>query len=390
MRKLISKIYALGTILSLLLLCSCATENSIRPKLPADALMNSSAGRNDNLCVKLHLENGKELLCVLDTGCPWTILDKSLEPGLGKRTGIRWLHYGWLPNTFAKTYKSPKLYLGDTQLKLGSSIATDDMQRMSFGAGRPKIDGILGMDCLRNYCIQLDFTAKKIRFLDPDNIQVEDWGKPFPLKYIWWDLSTRMEICGKNVWFGVDTGDYHDGTLKTALLTRMRKDGVPCKVAEYKMESGPIERQFYFRELSLGGETYTNLVIHKQSDGLNADILGLQFLARHLVTLNFPKRTMYLKQTSVGPLVDEELYSVTEFLKEQWKRGQLPGASKGDKGNLYRGLNPGVEIFIFHKFGGPSYLNYQLSKTAEGGSWKLGKAWRSDGNGKTIEDFPVP
>lgn len=352
--------------------------------------MNSSAGRNDNLCVNLQLENGKELLFILDTGCPWTILDKSLEPELGRRTGIRWLNYGWLPNTFAKAYKSPKLYLGDTQMKLGGSIATDDMQRMSFGAGRPKCDGILGLDCLRNYCIQLDFAAKRIRFLDPDNLQVEGLGKPFPLKYIWWDLSTRMDICGEDVWFGVDTGDYGDGTLKNAFLTRMKKGGIACKVTESKMESGTIKRQFCFQGLSIGGETYTNLVIHKQSDGLNANILGLQFLARHLVTLNFPKQTMYLKQTSVGPLTDEDMYSVMEFMKEPGKRGRLPGVSKGDKGNLYRGLSPGVETFIFHKFGDPSFLNYQFSKTAEGGSWKLEKAWRSDENGKTIEDFPVP
>jgi hypothetical protein len=29
--------------------------------------------------------------------------------------------------------------------------------------------------------------------------------------------------------------------------------------------------------------------------------MGLRFLARHLVTFNFPKRTMYLKQTRTGP-----------------------------------------------------------------------------------------
>jgi len=35
------------------------------------------------------------------------------------------------------------------------------------------------------------------------------------------------------------------------------------------------------------------------------NLIGLQFLARHLVTLNFPKRMMYLKRTSVGPLTDD-------------------------------------------------------------------------------------
>lgn len=351
--------------------------------------MNSSAGRNDNLCVNLHLENGKELLLVLDTGCPWTILDKSLEPELGRRTGIRWLHYGWLPNTMATTYESPKLYLGSTQLKLGSSIVTDDMQRMLFGTGRPEIDGILGMDCLRNYCVQLDFSTKKIRFLNPDDLHAKDLGKPFPLEYIWGDLSTCMDICGKNVWLGVDTGDYSDGTLKTSLLRRIQNNGIPCKVAESKTKSGTFGRRFCFQKLSLGGETYTNLMIHKESDGIDANILGLQFLARHLVTLNFPKQTMYLKQTSAGPLTDEDLLSVMEFMKDPEKRGQLPGVSKGDKGSFYRGLIPGVDTFVFHKFGDPSFLNYQFSKTTKEGDWKLERAWRSDENGKTIENFPI-
>ena len=36
------------------------------------------------------------------------------------------------------------------------------------------------------------------------------------------------------------------------------------------------------------------------------NLIGLQFLARHLVTFNFPKRIMYLKRTSVGPLAVED------------------------------------------------------------------------------------
>jgi hypothetical protein len=51
------------------------------------------------------------------------------------------------------------------------------------------------------------------------------------------------------------------------------------------------------------GETYTNLnvQIHR-----NANMFGLTFLARHLVTFDFPKQTIYLKHTSIGPLTDEK------------------------------------------------------------------------------------
>ena len=293
----------LGTILSLLLSCSCATENSVRPNRPADASMNTSAGCDDNLFVKLHLENGKDLIFAVDTGCPWTILDKSLEPELGKRIGTRWLRYGWFSNRLAHKYKSPKLYLGNASLQLGDSVVTDDVQKKMLG--RP-VAGILGMDCLRHYCIQLDFVSKKIRFLDPDNLQVENLGKPFPLTYIWWDLSTHMDFCGKDFWFGLDTGDYSDGTLKSVLLERTMEAHNLTRSNEFKTKLGATERRIYFPELVVGETTYTNLLIHKDSGGINANIIGLRFLARNLVTLNFPKQVMYLKQTSVGPLVFED------------------------------------------------------------------------------------
>jgi hypothetical protein len=47
------------------------------------------------------------------------------------------------------------------------------------------------------------------------------------------------------------------------------------------------------------GGTYTNIVVDAEED---ANLLGLRFLARHLVTLDFPNGTMYLKQTRSGPL----------------------------------------------------------------------------------------
>ncbi|MEI9864776.1 MAG: hypothetical protein WDN00_09520 [Limisphaerales bacterium] len=42
-------------------------------------------------------------------------------------------------------------------------------------------------------------------------------GKPFPLAFIWGDLSARMDFLGENLWFGLDAGDYADGTLKSSL-----------------------------------------------------------------------------------------------------------------------------------------------------------------------------
>jgi hypothetical protein len=300
----LAKIRGIIGCFGLILLCSCATEKSPQPIEPVTASMNTLAGRDDLLFIKLRSENGKDLFFAVDTGSPYTILDVSLEPDLGKSTGIRWLHYGWFSNVFAHKYKSPKLYSGNTCLLLGDSVATDNVNEKLLGR---HVAGILGMDCLRHYCVQLDFEAKKIYFLDPKNFPDEDLGKSFPLVYDWGDLTTCMDFCGGKIWFGLDTGDYLDGTLKSSLLERVTKMQKAARVIERQDKSGASQRNFYFSEFALGGTTYTNLVIHKNSNGINANMLGVRFLARNLVTFNFPKQTMYLKQTSVGPLTKKSL-----------------------------------------------------------------------------------
>ena len=45
---------------------------------------------------------------------------------------------------------------------------------------------ILGMDCLRHYCFQVDFAAGKIRFLDPDHVPTEELGQPFSISISPW------------------------------------------------------------------------------------------------------------------------------------------------------------------------------------------------------------
>ena len=91
----------IGSCWCLMMLSSCATapiwlvDDSIRPPLPAETFLNKGAGRGDNLFVRLRLETGEELLFLVDTGSPCTVLDKSLEPELGKRLGItkvKWFH----------------------------------------------------------------------------------------------------------------------------------------------------------------------------------------------------------------------------------------------------------------------------------------------------------
>jgi hypothetical protein len=321
--------------LSLLLLCSCATGNTARPTLPTEVSMNAEAG-HDDLYVNLRLEDGEELLFVLDTGCVQTTLHRSLEPKLGQRLGTKksnWAFYE--KGSGVGIYSAPKLYLNGTPLVTGPRVETADLKPHSD----PRVMGVLGMDCLRHYCLQLDFEARRIRFFDPDTLDDRDLGRAFPLTIFFGGVSTQADLFSiGEVSFRADTGFVGgDFVLKPRSFWReldipkRRPDGV------WRTADGKTNGLFFTQEISSHDGTRTNRILFTQAHPyggkpLNAALfsdvkfcendytdvwlienasqrwpaqnwMGLRFLARHLVTFNFPQRTMYLKQISAGPPV---------------------------------------------------------------------------------------
>jgi len=261
----------LGPGLCVMLLTSRAATS---PKLPAELSINYGAGRGGLLIVPVRLEGGEELPFVLDTGSSFTLLDKSLEPKLGKRTGTASVQ-SWGVSQNLPVFAAPRLYLGGAPLVTGDHVVSDDCKKMPSDSDHP-IMGMLGIDCLKHYCIQLDFAAGRIRFLEPEHVNAVQLGKAFPITYVggrpFVHHDGLVEGMGTNSL--IDTGYDTDGVIN---------------------ELGPGTS--YFDERVWGGQTYTNLLL-----GNGGYVLGLRFLARHLVTLDFLNGTMYLRQQSIGPL----------------------------------------------------------------------------------------
>jgi hypothetical protein len=384
----------------LLLLCSCATEKSIRLRLPADVTMNKEAGQGGMLIVTLQLESGEKLPFMVDTGASGTGFDKSLAPKLGKRLGTGTaLHFG--DRQEGGAYTAPRLYLEGAPLMMtGTNVFTYDLRPFSSNAGRP-ILGVLGMDVLGHYCIQLDFQAGKMRFLDDEPAGKKDWGRPFPLTDIGdGRFSVRENLAGaKDSDSMIDSGCNYDGWLSQPLFQQWTNQA--------KL---PVNGEVRFPMGVLGGDTYPNVNLR----GFGAEALsvgdshivfngiGLHFLARHLVTFDFPKRTMYLKRTNIGPLVDEDMEAVGQAVAESAikilmslkEKGQMPGWSKNDEAT--------TKIVTFHyhypdsltldllKKGDSSTYHYEFSRVSKTSPWKLQKAWQTDSNEHLVKDYPVP
>lgn len=331
--KLTRAIVTLGIVLPLLLLSACVadvsihpplsaeaavgaqrqparpTEDPIRPLLPADVNINQDAGHGGLLYVTLRLRSGEELLFVADTGSPGTLLDKRLEPGLGQRLGTTTI---WTLSGKQKggVYLAPKFYLGATPLMGGSNIVAVDVKQILPRAGRP-IMGILGMDCLRHYCIQLDFETRKMRFLDPDHLNPGALGKAFPVTLSSDDNAELFKplihhgglLGGTGTNSVIDTGCNIDGMVERAAIKRYAAGSYAgsftTRIKHFLAVEGLVKKGVALPQCVWDGNTYTNITVEKApSDCPNW--IGLKFLARHLVTLDFPKEVMYLKRTSAG------------------------------------------------------------------------------------------
>jgi hypothetical protein len=299
----------------LALLCSCATRDSDRPVLATEAQFNKGAGSTDWLYLTLHLENGENLLLLVDTGAPVTVLDRSLEPRLGKRLRATTSRYVWREMT-GGIYKAPKLYLGNTRLWTSDTVWTADLE--STNAAGQQVMGVLGMDCLRHYAIQLDFAAARMRFLDPGHVAKEGLGRAFPLTVYPTGPSGYVTVHGtftgtKGVKPLLDTGCLVDGILEPKEFQLELSEQKAAWTNEFKDVTGFQRCGAFFPKAVFSGETYTNLSFERapamkyKSRTYYLNAIGLPFLARHLVTLDFPNKTMYLKRTAVGPLADQNV-----------------------------------------------------------------------------------
>ena len=397
MRKKIHKLPALGALLSLLLLSSCATDRSVRSRLPTYITVNKDAGAGGPLVIMIGLQPGEKSPFLLDTGAPVTCFDKSLEPRLGAflRTGTG---YNFGVTHDISVYTAPTLYLGSTPLTMtGAEVITFDFKQTAPERVRPYV-AILGMDVLEHYCIQIDFAAHRIRFLADAPVDRSAWGKPFPLTALddgCVSISDNL-VGGKGPGSLIDTGYTNDGWLTPELFQQWTNDAVP-----------PADGEVHSPNARLGGYIYSDMhldaidpkLLSSDDSHIKLNGIGLHFLSRHLVTLDFPNHTMYLKRTRTSPLVSRDIKAAAnaavKYLHSLKKRGQLPGWSKEDqsanKTEVLQFRYPDSATFDHVlKKGDSSIYHYKLTRAAHNRPWKLQRAWRTDQNGRTLEEYSLP
>ena len=95
------------------------------------------------------------------------------------------------------------------------------------------------------------------------------------------------------------------------------------------------------------------------------------------------------------------LVSASNFLLELHKESRLPGDSKDEHGELMsenvpfsgsvptEAVYPLVRTFYMVKTGDTFTNHYTVGRQSKDSEWILQRAWRTDSQGRTIEDWPV-
>jgi predicted aspartyl protease len=319
-RVLVVVVVVVGLILIVGLILSFALlEYEENSKTNSDVLASHKilaefavATRGDVILLPVKFK-GKEYSFVLDTGSSVTIFDVSLRHLLGSVKGKAILETAKDP-MYVQLFDAPEAFLGPLNLQECREVTCIDHKVFGFILGR-EISGTIGMDFLKKYMIQIDFDRGRFLFIQPTGSSDRDWGEELRITY---DLLGRPKITGTifntiKVDFVIDTGLNSTGVLNTKIFREISKNRV-MKTSEILTQtaSGTI-REMNFRTdyLSFGPLKYEGLIFNS-ADG---SLLGLEFLARHIVTFDFPNNRVYFKQGRNFKKADEADMSGLHLLR---------------------------------------------------------------------------
>ena len=315
------------------LFAGCATvsqkspEEIDKPEVLAEFSISGSPG-----LILLPVDfDGEEYQFVLDTGSSRAIFDVSLKDKLGKQISqIQGKDANGKPFTI-EVFKAPHAHLDKLCLARHWWVGVIDLEPVSSLTWQ-KIDGIIGMDFLKKYAVQIDFDNRKVlflkskregnifSFLGPAINKHPEWGQPVSIRYKFRSNQPFVKgIIGNNISadFLIDTGftgRFFGGFLESKIFKRtfpknIFKERTEKDVTIKGMANLDFNDIALADKFSLGPFEYEDIGFGEHYRSL----LGLEFLSRHLVTFDFPNKKMYLQKNDDLETINSEPLHVNGF-----------------------------------------------------------------------------
>ncbi len=336
----------------LLMICTATgveldDDEFVKPKLLEEFRI-SPNGEPIVLPVKL---GGKTYSFLLDSGSATTTFDISLREFLGEPKIKRDAGKDEEGNLREfNIYYAPDAKLGKLSFLYGGTVFCVDLTPLRESTGLD-IRGVIGVGFMRRYMLQLDFDSGKLRIFKSGSAKQIDLGDVVKM-----DLSEYgcPFVVGKildkyQCSFIIDTGYPDSGSLSGDLFAKLSELGKIHGITRgITNTDGKVRTTTETRmsEMELGTHDYKGLIFEHSSRG---NMLGLGFLSRHTVTLDFPNLEMYLKKGKRFEKIDQNDMSGLHLLRKT--SGVVVDSIDKNSPAVIAGIKPGdIIVKIDGKF----------------------------------------
>jgi hypothetical protein len=233
---------------------------------------------------------------VLDTGSEITVFDRQLRHHL---TVPKESIQARTPNGLVtvEVFETPSAYVGSFSLPKSGIVVCTDLSNARRACGY-NVAGLLGMDFLSDFVVHIDFDRGQASISLPSEkafsgarVPISMRGRGTPTI----ELSLGTIGAAKDQ-FIVDTGGGMSATMTGQQFNRALGQGESVLVSEgHVMTASGMTRRPKARLASLtaGPFEVNDVVVGKATE----NAVGLHFLSRFILTMDFPHNVMYLEKS---------------------------------------------------------------------------------------------
>jgi hypothetical protein len=259
------------------------------------------------------IQKDRTFYFVVDTGAASCCVTADVFPDLREiRSKEFKMHDGTVPLTICEP---PGISVGPIEFKSLKSVIRYDIRELSWAAGRP-IAGIIGLEALRPFVVQIDCDAGRVRFFKADKTPHEEWGNSVPLVA---DpelktLTVLATVDGQPANFTVDTGCTDSGFLPDWWVDRLAKSSRVVTAESVTLSGAGTYRVIRTKDCELAGVHHRDLLFGNSK--MQKPGLGMRFLRHYMATFDFPNGTFYLKKGKRFDVPDEHNMSGLHLVRE--------------------------------------------------------------------------
>jgi hypothetical protein len=293
MAKLSNPTISVRSVLGVLLMSVCASAAAPSQQT---MIVFPISGPNRPLVIPLNLD-GKPVCFLFDTGSSTSIFDSRAFPMLQPvGPAVDADTPGGRINT--QLFDPPKLSIGPWNLADSGPVVRMDLSPHRAHMDLP-IVGVLGVNVWRRWVVQMDFDGHQLRFFLPDDHPHPEWGSSISMEGDDVDGPSLPKI-------RLSIGDFADlfvsdsGADKNSLpetrgfdMVLVASRGHAVAVPMTSIAGLSTVRLLRSPNFQVGDLQYSGLLFDEIKDWKGS--LGLEFLSRHLVTMDWPNHKLYLK-----------------------------------------------------------------------------------------------